>query len=40
MEAAPLCGAIGAVITAIDLTGDLDGETVAAIRRSWLQHRG
>jgi taurine dioxygenase len=34
----PLGGAIGAEISGVDLTADLDDETVAAIRRAWLDH--
>jgi taurine dioxygenase len=35
---APIAGALGAEITGVDLTADLDDETVAAIRRAWLDH--
>jgi taurine dioxygenase len=38
MNIQPLAGAIGAVITGVDLAGDLDNALVAAIRRAWLQH--
>ena len=31
-------GALGAVITGVDLAGDLSEDTVAAIRRAWLEH--
>lgn len=37
IEVEPLAGAIGAVITGVDLT-DLDDDTVAEIRRAWLAH--
>jgi taurine dioxygenase len=37
LEVEPLAGAIGAVITGIDL-GDLDDVTVAAVRALWLEH--
>jgi taurine dioxygenase len=33
-----IAGAIGAEIHGVDLTQDLDDETVAAIRRVWLEH--
>jgi taurine dioxygenase len=34
----PLPGALGAEITGVDLGVDLPDETVAAIRRAWLEH--
>jgi taurine dioxygenase len=34
----PLAGALGAEISGVDLAGPLDDETVAAIRRVWLEH--
>src|SRR5437588_1742330 len=34
----PLSGAIGAEIFGVDLARELDGETVAAIRKVWLDH--
>jgi taurine dioxygenase len=34
----PLSGAIGAEIFGVDLAQELDAETVAAIRRAWLDH--
>ena len=37
IEVEPLAGAIGALITGVDLT-DLDDETVAEIRHAWLAH--
>jgi taurine dioxygenase len=38
MEIRPLAGAIGAEIFGVDLAAPLDDETVAAIRRAWLDH--
>jgi alpha-ketoglutarate-dependent taurine dioxygenase len=35
---APVAGALGAEITGIDLAADLGEETVAEIRRAWLEH--
>ncbi len=37
-EIHPLAGAIGAEISGIDLAGELDDATVAAIRHAWLDH--
>jgi taurine dioxygenase len=34
----PLAGAIGAEIAGVDLARDLDEDTVAALRRAWLDH--
>src|SRR5580704_11354322 len=34
----PLAGAIGAEISGVDLMGDVDDDTIAAIRRAWLDH--
>lgn len=34
----PIAGALGAEITGVDLAADLSAETVAAIRRAWLEH--
>jgi taurine dioxygenase len=34
----PLTGTIGAEIRGVDLAEDLDDETIAAIRRAWLDH--
>ncbi len=33
-----IAGALGAEIAGVDLSKDLDEETVAAIRRAWLDH--
>jgi alpha-ketoglutarate-dependent taurine dioxygenase len=38
LDIRPLAGAIGAEIRGIDLARPLDDETVAAIRRAWLDH--
>ena len=38
IEIQPIAGAIGAEIFGIDLTAPLDDDTVAAIRRAWLDH--
>ena len=38
LEIRPIAGALGAEIGGIDLTGELDGETISAIRRAWLDH--
>jgi taurine dioxygenase len=37
-EIHPLAGAIGAEISGIDLSGELDGDTIAVLRRAWLDH--
>ena len=34
----PIAGAIGAEIAGVDLSKNLSDETVAAIRRAWLEH--
>ena len=34
----PLAGAIGAEIAGVDLSGELDDATIAAIRQAWLDH--
>ena len=34
----PLAGAIGAEISGVDLADELGDDTIAAIRRAWLQH--
>jgi taurine dioxygenase len=38
IEIRPLAGAIGAEIFGVDLSARLDDDTVAAIRRAWLDH--
>jgi taurine dioxygenase len=38
IEVRPIAGAIGAEIAGVDLSKELDDETVAAIRRAWLAH--
>ena len=38
MDIRPLAGAIGAEIFGVDLAGELDDDTVAAIRRAWLDY--
>jgi taurine dioxygenase len=38
LEVRPIAGSIGAEIHGIDLNKDLDDETIAAIRRIWLDH--
>src|SRR5262249_29369214 len=35
----PIAGALGAEISGIDLSRDIDDETFAAIRRAWLDHQ-
>ena len=37
-EVRRIAGAIGAEIGGVDLSRELDGDTVAAIRRAWLEH--
>ncbi|MEX2146458.1 MAG: TauD/TfdA family dioxygenase, partial [Candidatus Rokuibacteriota bacterium] len=34
----PVAGALGAEITGVDLSQDFPGDTLAAIRRAWLEH--
>src|SRR5579862_5370720 len=34
----PLAGAIGAEISGVDLAGEVDDDTIALIRRAWLDH--
>jgi taurine dioxygenase len=34
----PIAGAIGAEISGVDLSGEVDDATLAAIRRAWLDH--
>jgi alpha-ketoglutarate-dependent taurine dioxygenase len=38
IEVVPIGGALGAEIRGVDLAADLPDETVAAIRRAWLEH--
>ncbi|HEX6442361.1 MAG TPA: TauD/TfdA family dioxygenase, partial [Stellaceae bacterium] len=38
IEVRPIGGAIGAEICGVDLSGPLDDDTVAVIRRAWLEH--
>jgi taurine dioxygenase len=38
LEVRPIAGALGAEIHGINLAGDLDDNTVAAIRQAWLRH--
>ncbi len=38
LEVHPVAGALGAEITGVDLGRELSSETVAAIRRAWLEH--
>ena len=38
MEVQPIAGALGAEIAGVDLSEDLADDTVAAIRRAWLEH--
>jgi taurine dioxygenase len=38
LQIRPIAGALGAEIAGIDLAEDLDGSTIAAIRRAWLEH--
>ena len=38
MDITRVAGALGAEITGVDLSRDLDPATVAAIRRAWLEH--
>ena len=38
LDVRPISGALGAEIHGVDLAGDLADETVAAIRRVWLDH--
>ena len=38
IEVRPVAGALGAEIVNIDLAHELDDETIAAIRRAWLEH--
>src|SRR5258708_30827171 len=38
LDIRPLAGAIGAEIAGVDLARELDADTVAAIRKVWLDH--
>jgi taurine dioxygenase len=38
MTVEPLAGALGAEVSGVDLARDLDDETIADIRRVWLEH--
>jgi taurine dioxygenase len=38
LQIRPLASALGAEIAGVDLSGDLDDRTIAAIRRAWLDH--
>ena len=38
LDIRPLSGALGAEILGLDLSDDLDGDTVAAVRAAWLEH--
>jgi taurine dioxygenase len=38
VEVLPIAGALGAEISGVDLSRPLDDETIAAIRRAWLEH--
>jgi taurine dioxygenase len=38
LEIRPIAGALGAEIAGVDLSEKLDGHTIAAIRRAWLDH--
>src|ERR671933_436922 len=38
MKVQRIAGALGAEIDGVDLSEELAGETVAAIRRAWLEH--
>ena len=38
LEVRPIAGALGAEIGGVDLASDLAEETVAEIRRAWLEH--
>ena len=37
-EVRPVAGALGAEIAGIDLSEELDSDTIAAIRAAWLDH--
>jgi taurine dioxygenase len=38
IEIRPIAGALGAELLGVDLAGEIDDETIAGIRRAWLQH--
>src|SRR5262245_15112205 len=38
LDVRPMAGALGAEILGVDLSKDIDPDTVAAIRRVWLDH--
>ncbi len=38
LEIHPIAGALGAELSGVDLSRTLDADTVAAIRRAWLEH--
>jgi len=38
LQIRPLAGAIGAEISGVDLAGEVDDDTIAMIRRAWLDH--
>jgi taurine dioxygenase len=38
LEIRPIAGALGDEISGIDLTEELDGEIISAIRRAWLDY--
>ena len=37
-EVRPIAGALGAEIAGVDLSEELDDDTIAAIRAAWLDH--
>jgi taurine dioxygenase len=39
LKVEPIAGALGAEITGVDLSKDLSDDTVAEIRRAWLEHQ-
>ena len=38
IEVRPIAGSIGAEISGVDLGKELDDETIAEIRKAWLDH--
>ena len=38
IEVRPISGSVGAEISGVDLSGDVGDETIAAIRKAWLDH--